>query len=145
MERGWSEQKQSFVQSYGSEAIDASALLISLTRFTAAADPRIVRTIDRIQQELMHEPHVYRYRVGAAADDGLAGHGGTFSICSFWLVEALTRAGRLEEARQNLEQMLTMPTTLACTLSRNFRPGCLRTLIIGSDERKATKVVLIPE
>ena len=107
MEKGWSEHKQSFVQYYGSDAIDASALLISLTRFTAEADPRIVRTIDRIQQELMHEPHVYRYRVDAAADDGLVGHEGTFSICSFWLVEALTRTGRLEEARQNLEQMLT--------------------------------------
>lgn len=82
-------------------------ILITLTRFTAEADPRILRTIERIQKELTHEPHVYRYRVDAAADDGLAGHEGTFSICSFWLVEALTRAGRLEEARQNLEQMLT--------------------------------------
>ena len=54
----------------------------------------------------MHEPHVYRYRENAA-DDGLKGVEGTFSICSFWLVEALTRAGKLEEARQNLEQMLT--------------------------------------
>ncbi len=107
MEQGWSEDKQSFVQYYGSDAVDASALLISLTRFTAETDPRIVRTIERIQRELMHEPHVYRYHVDAAADDGLAGVEGTFSICSFWLVEALTRAGRLEEARQNLEQMLT--------------------------------------
>jgi len=107
MEKGWNEQKQSFVQYYGSDAIDASALLISLTRFTAEADPRILRTVERIQKELTYEPHVYRYRVDAAADDGLAGHEGTFSICSFWLVEALTRAGRLEEARQNLEQMLT--------------------------------------
>src|SRR3989475_12870455 len=55
----------------------------------------------------MHEPHVYRYRVDTAADDGLAGVEGTFSICSFWLVEALARAGRLEEARLVLEKMLT--------------------------------------
>ena len=107
MEQGWSEEQQSFVQSYGSDVVDASSLLISLTGFTAEADPRIVRTIERIQRELMHEPHVYRYRVDTAADDGLAGVEGTFSICSFWLVEALTRAGKLEEARQNLEQMLT--------------------------------------
>jgi GH15 family glucan-1,4-alpha-glucosidase len=64
-----------------------------------------VSTIERIQRELMHEPHIYRYRENTA-DDGLAGTEGTFSIYSFWLVEALTRAGRLEEARQNLEQML---------------------------------------
>jgi len=107
MEKGWSEEKQSFVQYYGSDAVDASALLISLTGFTAETDPRIVHTIERIQRELMHEPHVYRYRVDTAADDGLKGVEGTFSICSFWLVEALTRAGKLEEARQNLEQMLT--------------------------------------
>ena len=94
------------MQYYGSDAVDASALLISLTRFTAETDPRIVRTIERIQRELMHEPHVYRYRQNAA-DDGLKGVEGTFSICSFWLVEALTRAGKLEEARQNLDQMLT--------------------------------------
>ena len=107
MEQGWSEEKQSFVQYYGSDAVDASALLISLAKFTSETDPRIVRTIERIQRELMHEPHVYRYRVDAAADDGLKGVEGTFSICSFWLVEALTRAGKLEEARQNLDQMLT--------------------------------------
>jgi len=65
-----------------------------------------VHTIERIQRELMHEPHVFRY-LENAADDGLKGVEGTFSICSFWLVEALTRAGKLEEARQNLEQMLT--------------------------------------
>jgi len=106
MEHGWSEEKQSFVQYYGSDAVDASALLISLTRFTSETDPRIIHTIERIQRELMHEPHVYRYRENAA-NDGLKGVEGTFSICSFWLVEALTRAGKLEEARQNLDQMLT--------------------------------------
>jgi GH15 family glucan-1,4-alpha-glucosidase len=107
MENGWNEEKQSFVQYYGSDAVDASLLLIPLVGFTAETDPRVVRTIERIQRELMHEPHVYRYHVDAAADDGLKGVEGTFSICSFWLVEALTRAGKLEEARQNLDQMLT--------------------------------------
>ena len=106
MEKGWNEEKQSFVQYYGSDAVDASALLISLTKFTSETDPRIVHTIERIQRELMHEPHVFRYRENAA-NDGLKGVEGTFSICSFWLVDALTRAGKLEEARQNLEQMLT--------------------------------------
>jgi GH15 family glucan-1,4-alpha-glucosidase len=107
MAQGWSEQKQSFVQYYGSDAIDASALLISLTGFTAPTDPHMLKTLDRIRKELTHGPHVYRYRVEAAADDGLKGTEGTFSICSFWFVEALTRARRLEEAREYLEQMLT--------------------------------------
>jgi GH15 family glucan-1,4-alpha-glucosidase len=107
MEKGWNDELESFIQYYGSDAVDASALLMSLTGFTAGADPRMTATIDRIQHELMDEPHVYRYRVGEAADDGFKGDEGAFSICSFWLVEALCRAGRLEAARQNLEQMLT--------------------------------------
>jgi GH15 family glucan-1,4-alpha-glucosidase len=107
MDKGWNEEKQSFVQYYGGEAVDASALLLSLTGFIEARDPRMLATIERIQRELTHAPHVYRYDVGKAASDGLAGHEGTFNICSFWLVEALARADRLEEARLSLEHMLT--------------------------------------
>ncbi len=107
MERGWNEEKESFVQYYGSDAVDASSLLLSVTRFAEGKDPRMLRTIERIQKELMNEPHLYRYRIGSAASDGLKGYEGTFSICTFWLVEALTKAGRLEEARQNLEEMFT--------------------------------------
>jgi GH15 family glucan-1,4-alpha-glucosidase len=107
MERGWNEQAGSFVQSYGSEALDASALLMVLTRFTGPTDPRIVRTIERIQRELTSDSLVSRYNPERAADDGFGGQEGTFSLCSFWLVEALARAGRLEEARLILEKMLT--------------------------------------
>jgi len=107
MEKGWNEKVGSFVQYYGSEAVDASALLMSLTRFAGSNDPRILRTIDRIQKELTSDSHVYRYNPMEAADDGFGGQEGTFSICSFWLVEALARAGRLEEGRLILEKMLT--------------------------------------
>ncbi len=107
MEKGWNEEKQSFVQYYGGDAIDASSLLISLTGFTAPSDPRMLKTLDHIQKELTHAPHVYRYRIDQAADDGLKGIEGTFSICSFWFIEALARAGRLEVAREYLEQMFT--------------------------------------
>jgi GH15 family glucan-1,4-alpha-glucosidase len=107
MEKGWNEEKGSFVQYYGGEAVDASALLLALTGFIEARDPRMLATIERIQRELTHTPHVYRYNVDKAASDGLAGHEGTFNICSFWLVEALARAGRVDEARLSLEHMLT--------------------------------------
>ncbi len=107
MDNGWNEKTQSFVQYYGGEAIDASALLLALTGFIEARDPRMTATIDRIQRELTHMPHVYRYDVEKGANDGLKGYEGTFNICSFWLVEALARAGRLEEARLSLEHMLT--------------------------------------
>ena len=67
----------------------------------------MLSTLDRIQRELAHAPQVYRYRIDQAADDGLKGGEGAFSICSFWFIEALARAGRLEEARDYLEQMFT--------------------------------------
>jgi pentatricopeptide repeat protein len=107
MEKGWNEKAGSFVQHYGSEAVDASALLMVLTRFAGSNDPRILQTIDRIQKELTSDSHVYRYNPELAADDGFGSQEGTFSICTFWLVEALARAGRLEEARLVLEKMLT--------------------------------------
>ena len=107
MDKGWNEKKRSFVQCYGGEAIDASALLLALTGFIEARDPRMTATIDRIQRELTHMPHVYRYDIDNGANDGLEGHEGTFNICSFWLVEALARAGRLKQARLSLEHMLT--------------------------------------
>ncbi len=107
MQSGWNEKVHSFVQYYGSDAIDASALLMVLTRFSGPTDPRMLSTIDRIQKELTNDSHVYRYNPELGADDGFGGQEGTFSICSFWLVEALARAGRLEEARLVLEKMLT--------------------------------------
>lgn len=107
MERGWSERTQSFVQSYGSDAVDASALLMVLTRFAGATDPRILATIDRIQRELTSDSLVYRYHPHTAADDGVGSLEGTFSPCSFWLAESLARAGRVDEARLLLEKMLT--------------------------------------
>ena len=107
MQQGWNAQVGSFVQCYGSDAIDASALLMVLTRFTGPTDPRIVSTIERIQKELTSDSHVYRYNPELAANDGFGGQEGTFCICSFWLVEALARAGRLEQARLVLEKMLT--------------------------------------
>jgi GH15 family glucan-1,4-alpha-glucosidase len=106
MEKGWSARQQSFVQYYGSEAIDASALLMVLTTFVAPTDPRILSTIDRIQKELASNSLVHRYNPERAADDGLEGLEGAFSPCSFWLAESLARAGRAEEARLMLEKLL---------------------------------------
>ena len=107
MEQGWSEQKQSFVQYYGSDALDASALLMVLTKFAGPTDPRILHTLDHIQEELASDSLVLRYNPVKAADDGLGGIEGSFSPCSFWLAESLARAGRLDAARLMLEKMLT--------------------------------------
>jgi GH15 family glucan-1,4-alpha-glucosidase len=106
MERGWNEQRKAFVQHYGSDVLDASLLLMPLVKFIAPTDPRWLSTLDAVTEELVSDTLVQRYHA-RAAPDGLLGDEGTFSICSFWYVEALTRAGRLDEARLAFEKMLT--------------------------------------
>src|SRR5258708_25032261 len=80
---------------------------MGLVRVIGPTDPRILSTIERIQKELTSDSLVLRYNPELAANDGFGGQEGTFSICSFWLVEALAYAGRLEEARFVLEKMFT--------------------------------------
>jgi GH15 family glucan-1,4-alpha-glucosidase len=106
MEQGWNESRRAFTQHYDTEVLDASVLLMPLTKFIAPRDPRWLSTLDAIGNELVSDSLVYRYNV-AASPDGLQGDEGTFSICSFWWVEALARAGRLDEARLAFEKMLT--------------------------------------
>ena len=107
MQKGWNPKVGAFVQSYGSEALDASNLIMPLVFFVSPTDPRMLSTIDRTLEQLALGSLVYRYEVGKAAADGLEGEEGTFSLCTFWLVEALTRAGRLTEARLIFEKMLS--------------------------------------
>ena len=92
---------------YGGDGVDASALLMVLTKFAGPTDPRILQTVDRIQQELASDSFVFRYNPTKAADDGIGSIEGTFSATSFWLAESLARAGRLNESRLMLEKMLT--------------------------------------
>jgi GH15 family glucan-1,4-alpha-glucosidase len=107
MEKGWNPERKSFVQYYGADALDASLLLMPLMKFVGPTDPRWLATLDRIQEDLAYDTLLYRYRADEAADDGFSSEEGSFSICSFWLVECLTRAGRLEEARLALEKMFS--------------------------------------
>jgi GH15 family glucan-1,4-alpha-glucosidase len=107
MEKGWNPKKGSFVQYYGADALDASLLLMPLVKFVGPTDPRWISTLDHIQSELTYDTLVDRYKTDAAAPDGLKGDEGSFSLCSFWLVECLTQAGRLEEARLSLEKMFS--------------------------------------
>ncbi len=107
MEKGWNPERESFVQYYGSDALDASLLLMPLVKFVGPTDPRWIATLDRIQQELTYDTLVDRYKVDEAAPDGLSGAEGSFSLCSFWMVECLTQAGRLDEARLALEKMFS--------------------------------------
>ncbi len=110
MSQGWNAKRQAFVQHYDSESLDAANLMMPLVFFVSPTDPRMLKTLDATMQSpqkggLLSNSLVYRYNVEETAD-GLAGEEGTFNICTFWLVEALTRAGRVDEARLMFEQML---------------------------------------
>jgi GH15 family glucan-1,4-alpha-glucosidase len=96
-----------FRQHYDTDALDASLLLMPLYRFLPADDPRIVATVEAIASELTEDGLVLRYKV-EETDDGLAGKEGTFLICSFWLVSALSEIGEGERARRLCERLLTM-------------------------------------
>jgi GH15 family glucan-1,4-alpha-glucosidase len=111
MREGFSESRRAFVQAYGSEHLDASVLFMSLVHFVAPTDPRMLSTLDAILDELVSDSLVYRY-LPELTPDGVGGAEGTFSMCTFWLVEALARAGRLEEARLIFEKMLTYANQL---------------------------------
>jgi GH15 family glucan-1,4-alpha-glucosidase len=106
MERGWHRGRRAFVQHYDTDVLDASVLLMPLVKFIAPTDPRWLATLSAISSELVSDSLVYRYNT-AASPDGLRGQEGTFSMCSFWYVEALARAGRLDAARLALEKMFT--------------------------------------
>lgn len=107
MRYGWDDERRSFVQVYGGHALDASTLVLPLVFFLSPTDPRMQSTIERIKSSLASDALVFRYLQEEAAADGLPGEEGTFTLCSFWLVEALTRAGRLEEARLIFEKILS--------------------------------------
>jgi GH15 family glucan-1,4-alpha-glucosidase len=106
MDKGWHAGRRVFVQHYGAEVLDAGVLLMPLVGFVAPTDPRWLSTLDAIGHELVSDSLVYRYNV-AASPDGLVGDEGTFSLCTFWYVEALAKAGRLDDARLAFEKMLT--------------------------------------
>jgi GH15 family glucan-1,4-alpha-glucosidase len=106
MERGWNTQREAFVQHYDTDVLDASLLLMPLVGFVAPSDPMWLSTLRGMDQELVSDSLVYRYDP-SASPDGLRGTEGTFSICTFWYVDALARSGRLEEARLTLEKMST--------------------------------------
>jgi GH15 family glucan-1,4-alpha-glucosidase len=106
MDRGWSPRRQAFVQYEGGDVLDAAVLMMPLAKFIAPTDPKWLSTLDALTEDLVTDSLVHRYDP-QTSPDGLQGAEGTFSICSFWYVEALTRAGRLDEARLAFEKMLT--------------------------------------
>jgi GH15 family glucan-1,4-alpha-glucosidase len=102
---GWSPDRRAYVRYLGGCTLDASLLAMPLVKFAGPSDPRFLATLDRISEELVTDSLVQRYQPDNS--DRLPGSEGTFNMCSFWYVEALTRAGRIQEGRYVFEKMLT--------------------------------------
>ncbi|AZS89008.1 glycoside hydrolase family 15 protein [Streptomyces griseoviridis] len=122
MSHGWSPTRQAFVQYEGGDVLDASVLMMPMTKFIAPTDPKWLSTLDALTEELVSDSLVYRYDP-VASPDGLRGAEGTFSICSFWYVEAMVLSGRVDEARLAFEKMLTYANHLGLYAEEISRTG----------------------
>ncbi|GAA5038430.1 GH15 family glucan-1,4-alpha-glucosidase [Thermocatellispora tengchongensis] len=122
MQRCWSSKRQAFVQHEDDDVLDAAVLMMPLVKFISPTDPKWLSTLDALTEGLVSDSLVYRYDP-EASPDGLRGQEGTFSICSFWYVEALVRAGRVEEARLAFEKMLTYANHLGLYAEEISRSG----------------------
>jgi GH15 family glucan-1,4-alpha-glucosidase len=111
MERGWNAKRGAFTQHYTTEVLDASVLRMATVGMIAPDDPMWTSTLAAMEEELVSDSLVYRYNP-EASPDGLRGSEGTFSLCTFWYVESLARAGRLNDARITFEKMLTYSNSL---------------------------------
>jgi GH15 family glucan-1,4-alpha-glucosidase len=127
MEHGWNAERGAFVQYYGSQELDASNLIMPLVFFVSASDPRMLRTINATAQTfenggLLSGGMVYRYNHHTTSD-GLNEPEGAFNMCTFWLVEAMTRAGDVERARLIFERMLGYANHLGLFAEQNGISG----------------------
>ncbi len=138
---GWSEKRQSFVQSFDSEELDASALIIPLVGFLPIDDPRVVSTVETIRRELTQDGFVLRYRTQEDGDvDGLPPGEGVFLACSFWLVEVLALQGRREEAQELFERLLALRNDVGL-LAEEYDPKSGRQL--GNFPQAFTHLALV--
>jgi GH15 family glucan-1,4-alpha-glucosidase len=109
LSRGWSDDVGAFTQSFDSETLDASALVIPIVGFLPGTDPRVLQTIEAIERDLTDDSGlVFRYR----GDDGLEGEDGMFLLCTFWLAEAHALAGHPDKAREVFERALACANDL---------------------------------
>lgn len=119
----WDADAGHFVQSLGSQEVDGSMLLMPLVRFVGASDPRWLATLETIERELVRDGMVYRYRNDGVNSDGLQGEEGAFTACSFWYVECLARAGRVEQAHLEFTQLLRYASPLGLYAEEFDRHG----------------------
>ena len=139
-ERGYSTKQQAFTQAYGSDAMDASILMMPLVGFLPAQDERFRNTIAAVERDLMEDGLVMRYRPEEKRVDGLPGGEGVFLPCSFWLADCMQLTGRKAEARQLFERLLTLRNDVGL-LSEEYDPREKRQL--GNFPQAFTHVGLV--
>ncbi len=120
LEQAWSEKRKSFVQYYGGEALDAALLMMPTVGFLPADDPRLISTVEAIQRDLTQDGLLLRYRTDAT-EDGVSGEEGTFLVCTFWLADALALIGRIDEATELFERLLSLRNDLGL-LAEEYDP-----------------------
>ncbi len=122
LEKGWNPSKKAFTQYYGSDNLDASVLMIPLMGFLPPHDSRVMTTVEAIEKELKVDGFVLRYKVSESGEvDGLTGREGAFLACSFWLVDALAMCGKMVEAVQLFENLLSLKNDVGL-LSEEYDP-----------------------
>jgi GH15 family glucan-1,4-alpha-glucosidase len=141
LSEAWYDGKQAFAQSYGSDRLDASVLLMPAVGFLPADHPRMVSTVAAIQRELMHDGLVRRYLPDEDGDvDGVGGGEGVFLACSFWLADVLAMQGRITEARELFERLLDLRNDVGL-LSEEYDPVAGRQL--GNMPQAFTHLALV--
>ena len=139
IKRAWSEEKQAFAQSYETNELDASVLLMPLVGFLSASDKRMRSTVEAIRRELTVDGLILRYRT-EQVDDGLASGEGVFLPCSFWLAAVLALQGKRAEARELFERLLGLRNDVGL-LSEEYDPVALRQL--GNFPQALTHLALV--
>ena len=136
---GFSESKGCFTQSFGSEALDAGLLLIPVTGFLPADDPRMIATVAAVEKELIEDGFVLRYRTEHSVD-GMPGGEGAFLACTFWLVDNYVLQGRFREAEALFERLLGLTNDLGL-LSEEYDPRTNR--LVGNFPQAFSHVGLV--
>jgi GH15 family glucan-1,4-alpha-glucosidase len=141
LERGWSDEKQAFTQSFESDDLDASVLQMPLVGFLPATDERIVKSVEAIRRELTVDGLVMRYRTRHdSAVDGLPDGEGVFLACSFWLADVLALQGKTDAARELFERLLDLRNDVGL-LSEEYDPVSGR--LLGNFPQAFTHLALV--
>ena len=138
-DQGFNKQKNSFVQVYGGDELDASLLLMPLVGFLPGTDERIKGTVEAIRRELMQDGLVLRYNT-SRVQDGLPPGEGVFLACSFWMVSSLKAIGREDEARELFKKLLELPNDLGL-LSEEYDPKAKR--MVGNFPQAFSHIALV--